>query len=248
MLIIRKEQIQAFEKAAMDRFEEEMVAHCKQYSTRLCEVIPPPQIHLSVQSAIESCSKYGFTNRGPIRLFIELTLLFGNDFDTDPQYAWSKGILHTQSDQMVLAQRLYERVIDYQEKVSDFNPASMLKALEILSGWTERHTYSSITEFTSAMLGEMERISPRKTAYVGRDGLTDLVLEACTEAENYGVSTVYGRALMGMLMFAFGHGFMEDPLCPWAKKNLEQTIPSDPAARAVSLGKEAFAFLEQITQ
>ncbi|MCK7510893.1 MAG: hypothetical protein MZV70_47025 [Desulfobacterales bacterium] len=72
MLTIRKEQMQAFEHAAMGRFEEEMAAHCREFSPRLCEVVGDDQVRLAVRGAIGRCIGHGFTNRGPIRLFIEM--------------------------------------------------------------------------------------------------------------------------------------------------------------------------------
>jgi hypothetical protein len=52
---------------------------------------------------------------------------------------------------------------------------------------------------------------------------------------------------MGMLIFAFGHGFMEDSLHPWTKTFLEQKPANTPEVRATSLQKEASAFLAQMT-
>lgn len=246
MLIIRKEQIQAFEQAAMVRFEKEMAAHCKAFSTRLCEVIGNGQVYLAIRQAIDRCSAYGFTNRGPIRLFIEAALLFGSAFDTDPQYAWSTKILNASSEQMVRAEKLYDRIIEYQAKVPAIEPADVIKALEDLSGLAKKHPSDSITQFTAAMLGEMDRLSHKKTAYTGSAPLTDLILEGCTQAEKNRLSTAFGQAMTGMLMFAFGHGFMADPLHPWAQTFLAQAPPGDPEIRARQLQKDALAFLRQL--
>jgi hypothetical protein len=97
------------------------------------------------------------------------------------------------------------------------------------------------------MLSEMGRVLPAKASYVGAAGLTDLILEGCAQARKHGVSTVFGRALMGMLMFAFGHGFMEDSLHPWTKTFLEQEPTNTPEVRATCLQKEASPFLAQMT-
>ena len=246
MLTIRKEQMQVFEQAAMGRFKEEMVAHCKEFSPALCTVIGDGQIRLAVRGAIERSSGYGFTNRGPIRLFIELMLLLGSTFDTDPQYPWTSEILNAASDQMIRAERLYERVLDYQEKVPDSDPARMRKVLQGLPEWAGKHESSSITAFVSSMLQEMARLLPEKTAYVGDEGLTDLVLKGCTEAERCQVLTIHGQAVMGVLMFTFGHGCMDDPLYPWIAQILTDKQVMDPTGRAVLLEKEACVFLERM--
>lgn len=86
MLIIRKEQMKAFENDALRRFEDEMVVHSKEFTPRLCKVIGDEQLRVALRQTMERADTYGFTNRGPIRLYIELMFLYGNDFDTDPQY------------------------------------------------------------------------------------------------------------------------------------------------------------------
>jgi hypothetical protein len=247
MLIIRREQMRVFEQAAMARFEEEMVVHCRRFPAHLGDMASDAQVRLAVQGAIRRCGGYGFTNRGPIRLFIEMTILFGCTFDTDPQYAWSSEILRATSDQMVRAERLYDRIIDYQDKVPGFKPTAMNLSLENLPGWAEKHASSSLTEFSTALLREMGRVLPAKASYVGAAGLTDLILEGSAQARKHGVSTVFGRALMGMIMFAFGHGFMEDSLHPWTKTFLEQKPANTPEVRAACLQKAASAFLAQMT-
>lgn len=246
MLMIRQEQMRAFEKAAMACFEEEMVIHCRKFSPRICEQIGDVMLRLAVQSAIGRCAAYGFTNRGPIRLFIEMTFLFGSAFDTDPQYTWSAEILRAPGDQMVRAERLYAKVMDYRKKVPDPDTGSTIRALENLTIWVEKNTLSSISEFVSAMIFEMNRIRPETAVYAGEAGLTDLLLEGCAEAEKHGFPTAYGQALMGMLMFTFGRGFLNDPLHPWTKPSLKQAPPGDPTGRALALKTAACAFLERM--
>jgi hypothetical protein len=246
MLMIRKEQMQAFEKAAMASFDQEMAIHCRKFSPHICEQIGDAMLRNTVQGAISRCAAYGFTNRGPIRLFIEMAFLFGSAFDTDPQFTWSAAILRAPADQMVRAERLYAKVMDYQKKVPNPDMAATIRALENLSNWVGKNTFSSISKFISTMILEMNRLRPAAAVYAGEAGLTDLLLEGCAEAEKYGFPTIYGQALMGMLMFAFGHGFLDDPLHPWTKPSLKQAPPGDPTDRALALKTAACAFLERM--
>jgi hypothetical protein len=83
-MIIRAEQMRVFEERAWQQFEEEMMAHSKDFSPRLCELIGDEQLRVAVRAAIARAMDYGFTNRGPIRLFVEMMFLCGSSFDTDP--------------------------------------------------------------------------------------------------------------------------------------------------------------------
>src|SRR5262245_22002667 len=67
MLVIRPGQMDAFEQSAYQQFEDEMMAHSKEFSPRLCEVLGDEQLRVVVRSAIDRARKFGFTCRGPIR-------------------------------------------------------------------------------------------------------------------------------------------------------------------------------------
>ena len=145
---------------------------------------------------------------------------------------------------MIRAERLHEKILDYQKNVPDLNPADIRKALEGLISRTGGLESSSITAFAADMLQAMALFSPQKTAYVGEEGLTDLVLEGCAKALDHQVLTLQDQAVMGILMFVFGHGCVDDPLYPWIAQSLEKNRSMDPAEGTRALAKEACAFLE----
>src|SRR6266446_3642611 len=128
---IRTEQIEVFEQAAVRNFEDEMVEHLADFSPPLFKVIKQDQMRQAVRFGMSQAGQYGLTLRGPIRLYLEMMLLFGSHFDTDPQYAWAADILKHQHSvtEMARAERLYQKTLDYQEKVSGPDDANTRKAL-----------------------------------------------------------------------------------------------------------------------
>jgi hypothetical protein len=96
------------------------------------------------------------------------------------------------------------------------------------------------------MLGEMRRIFPQKTAYVGEAPLTALIEEAVAEAQSYDFRSIREQALIVVLMFAFGHGCTNDPLYPWISNTLQDRKIVDAAARAKRLEKKAVTWLEHV--
>ena len=87
MLQIREEQMTVFEQgrpAAVRGRDGAFIA--RTFAPELCEVIGEEQLRVALRQAMARAAGYGFTYRGPIRLFIELMFLCGSAFDTDPQY------------------------------------------------------------------------------------------------------------------------------------------------------------------
>jgi hypothetical protein len=133
MLNIRPEQMAIFEKDGARRFEDEMLAHSKEFSPRLCELIGDDQLQVALKQSIGRAKEYGFSNRGPIRLYIELMFLAGSDFDTDPQYPGLGELLRGRDAEMVRAERIFERINDYRENVSGEYGVNARKALAYLA-------------------------------------------------------------------------------------------------------------------
>ncbi len=243
---IRRQQMEAFDRAALVAFENEMVVHSQGFSPRLCEVIGEQQLRVALRGAMERAGTYGFTNRGPLRLYIELMFLCGSGFDTDPQYPAIAEVLNGSGDQMVRAEQVYEGVVDYQGKVSGENNINVRKSLEFLSAFARKPVSLTSNDFAAKTLQEMTSSFPQKAAYIGEDSLTRLIHEGRTEARKYGFTTLRAEALIVVLMFAFGHGCTDDPLYPWISRTLKDKKIASPAARAKRLEKKALTWLDHV--
>lgn len=244
MLVIRSKQMKALEQAALGLFEEEMIDHSKDFSPRLCEVIGDEQFRVAVHSAIERAMSYGFTNRGPIRLFIEMMFLYGSAFDTDPQYPRVGIILRDPSDQMWRAEQIHKDQLHYLEEVSGPNALHVHIALRNLRAFAQRPISFSSDNFVAGMLQAAHNIFSEKASYIGKENLTALIEEGRTDAKNFGFSTGRGQALVVILMFAFGHGCARDPLYPWIQRTLQDERITAPADRAARLEKKALTWLD----
>jgi hypothetical protein len=245
-MLIRNAQIETFQEAALRRFEDEMVAHSREFTPRLCELLGEEQLRVALRQAMERADTFGFTNKGPLRLYIELMFLCGSDFDTDPQYVALGEILRASADQMERAQDLHERIGDYLDTVAGPDNANVNRALRELSNFARTTLRFSSHDFVPGLLREMNRIFPEKVDYVGEAGLKQLIDEGIAEAPKYGFAEVRQHTLIVVLMFAFGHGCTHDPLYPWISRTLQDEKIVDPAARAERLEKKARTWLDHV--
>jgi hypothetical protein len=246
MWSIRQEQTEAFRQYHLQKFEDEMVIHSKEVSPRLCKILGDKQVRTVVHAGMDRARGYGFTNRGPIRLFIELWYLFGSAFDSDPQYPWAGKILRASDDQMLRAEQLHQSTLDYQEEVAGPQQANTLMALKELTVLAARPFTFSSHDYVPGMLAEMARVFPQKAAYVGEEGLHAILREGGEEARKHRFSTLRGNVLLATLMFAFGHGCTRDLLYPWIARTLADERIIDSAARAARLEKKALTWLSNV--
>jgi hypothetical protein len=248
MLLIRKEQMEVFRSGALRLFEDEMIAHLAEFSPPLFKTVKEDQMRKVIRLGMNRADGYGFNLRGPVRLYLELMLLFGSFFDTDPQYPWAGEILTDRDTgpQMQRAEWLYERTRDYRQQVNGPKDAYTLSALRTIAVFARQPLQVSASDFVPLMLRETARVYPEKTAYVGDERLEMLIDEGTSTAKTHGFSTVRGAALTVVLMFAFGHGCFGDPLYPWIARTLNDERITDSEARARRLEKKALTWLDHV--
>lgn len=250
MWTIRQEQIDAFRQAALQQFEDEMVEHLKEFAPRHWKVMGEQDGRKAIRLGIERAEKYGFTNRGPVRFYIELMFMFGSDFDTDPQYPWAREVLKspTEMDQMLRADQLYERMEEYSSKVSGPNRRYLGEAMERLSHATPGDFIRPDMSLQQSILQGLKSIYPKKCDYLGDKVLDALVSHAFKIGQHYNFTTEKGQMLMVALVFAAGHGFPNDPMYSWIARRMDSKRWPDPTRRADELHSKAILYLKYILQ
>jgi hypothetical protein len=246
MLNIRPEQMAVFEKDGARRFEDEMLAHSKEFSPRLCELIGDDQLRVALKQSIGRAKEYGFSNRGPIRLYIELMFLAGSDFDTDPQYPGLGEVLRGRGAEMVRAERIFERINDYRENVSGEYGVNARKALAYLADFGRQPDPFTEDGLVSQLLAGMRASFPLKADYLGEPALLQLIAEGRAAAQRYGLKGARAEAMIVILMFAFGHGCVADPLYPWISQVLTDERITSAEARGQRLERKALTWLDHV--
>lgn len=246
MLVVRAEQMNCFKKAALLSFEEEMLAHFSNFAPQMIKSIGIEQTRKIIRLGMDQAAKYGFTYRGPVRFYLEMMLLFGSAFDTDPQYPWVAEILIQQDSdtQMQRAEFLYEKALDYQQKVSGPDDMHALAALKRIASLVRHPLTIPAENYISSMLKEIMQIYPQKAAYIGESALEAIIRKAAAGAQRQQFLTVRGVMLVSLLMLTLGHGCGADPLYPWVNKILVGQDTVDPGIKLQSLEKQFLEWLE----
>jgi hypothetical protein len=249
MVIIRKEQMQVFEHDVLRRFKEEMVQHLFQFAPTHCEGIGEENVLRVIALGMERSALYGFTNRGPVRFYLELMFLFGSYFDTDPQLPlWATEILQggTIDDQMARADCLHARTLEYRRVAIGPSNAYAQSAVQRFRGMAAQPLPFLRENLVDGLLAEIQKVYPERCTYVGERALRALIEEGIVTAERQALTTVRGMALCVLLMFQLGHGCFEDPLYPWIARTLEALPVEDSSMRAQRLERRAMVYLELI--
>lgn len=228
-----------------------MIVHCRLVAPAISATLDDLQLRDAIRRAIDAAREYGLTKRGPTRTYIEMCILFGSAFASDPQYSWLGKILDPAKPlpQMNQAKRLYRKASHYLRFVAGPDDNYARDALMRLSVAAQRSTLFQQqrgSRFSVSMLREAEAVYPEKVAYIGNAAVERLFQQADTNAENLGLKTVDARALFCTLEFSFGHGCADDPFLPWIRRTLEDRRIVDEKGLTDRLKKKSIVWLNHV--
>lgn len=212
MLIIRKDQIRAFESIDRPRFEKEMLKHVAEHFPKHFELIGEETILDVIRNGIERADDYGFTTRQQACLFIDFMIMIGHGFDDDPQIPWVADILNDETlDHKTRMDRIYDEIMTYLDHVIGkeevFPVTPWRNMLEYPIGQLEERIGGDIIQGTIAVLKE---IWPQKFRYVGQEQLESMCNEGIEAGHKYGLRDNRSIGLYLILMFLLGHRFDTD--------------------------------------
>ena len=236
----------AFRSATVSRFEAAMMERCKVLAPRRCGALRGDLLRVAVQAAIARAARHGFTFTGPVRLFVELSMLLGSGFDHDRQYAFARECLVGDSTQMQRAEALHARAIATLRSIQGAGERHADTDLEQLRELVTTVPTPGREGLEATALAMMARMQPHKYAHVAEPALRSLIAVAEAEAAWHGVSAPQDVLLIVALMYAFGQGCLEDPLYPWIADGLDRERGAGPARQAERLREQTLAWLAHV--
>jgi len=245
VLTIRKEQIEAFDKASLKAFEDEMVGHLRGFASRLAETCGEPALRVLIRLGVARAKAQGLTLRGPVRLFIELMVMFGSEFDKDPLLPWASAALDNPAvkDQMARAETLHRASLAYIETAVGPKDSYVIAALRRLDEEDIKGYDISSRNFEERAPRKLRAIYPQKCVVAGDPALLWLVRRGPILANDQGAPGDLGVVLFIVLPFLLGHAVASDPMYPWVKGALSDPQITDPGKRIERLYNRSRTYL-----
>ena len=89
MLRIREEQYEELGKVSLKQFADSMVKHIREFFPEQYDALGEPIVRNVIEYGVERAEAHGFENEPDVSMYIDLMLLLGSNFDTDPQLPWA---------------------------------------------------------------------------------------------------------------------------------------------------------------
>lgn len=120
MLVIRKEQRKKLSKYMADSFEDKLLLHFKEFFPKHFKMLGKETMQNTIHHGVQVAAAYDVSSRREVCYYISMMLMFGSDFDRDPQLPWAAELLNDRSldhhpDRVEL---VFQRALEYLDKVA----------------------------------------------------------------------------------------------------------------------------------
>ncbi|CQH07443.1 hypothetical protein [Yersinia mollaretii] len=90
MMAFSEGQLELLKTLSFKGYVSEVVSHCELMYPALVSLQGQERFSLHIEKAIALAKKTGFTQRGPVRFYIDMMILLGSNFEHDPQHQWAE--------------------------------------------------------------------------------------------------------------------------------------------------------------
>ncbi|CDM88585.1 hypothetical protein [Xenorhabdus bovienii] len=241
-----EEQCNKLKNYSINTYIDELVAHCNESYPYLEMQLGKEGLKTVLTDAIEKTKNAGFDQRGPVQFYIDMLILFGAGFQTDPPYSWVKELLdnHTHLGQLERITLLYHDLTRYLNEVhgeqDEHLKTSLLKLQSInIEGLNVQwNTYESNVD---ALLNSLY---PQKYRYIKQNSVKKIIQFGVEKSGQYGMKNANESAFLTLIMFLLGDQFDQDIFLPHLNKKLFRQYYSDTDSVIIKIEKEVKDYLK----
>ncbi|CDL82813.1 hypothetical protein [Xenorhabdus szentirmaii] len=241
-----EEQYNKLKIHAFNAYLDELLVNCNESYPHIEIKLGKEGLRTALTDAVEKAKNDGFDQRGPVQFYIDMYILFGTEFQTDPQYTWIKTILdnHTQLGQLEITTLLYHEVTRYFNEIQGEQDeylktsVSKLQNINIEGLNVQWNTYESNVD---ALLNSLY---PQKYQYIKQNDVKKLIQFGVEKSGQYGMGNANESAFLTLIMFLLGHQFDQDIFLPHLNKKLFNQYYSDTDSSVIKIEKAVKDYLK----
>jgi len=95
VLLIRDDQLSALRGVRQKEYEKRLAAHLKRYFPDTCAELGEKGLIDALRHGVERAKSYGIQAERDVVKYLNLTFVFGRDFDIDPRFPWAASMLRS---------------------------------------------------------------------------------------------------------------------------------------------------------
>lgn len=249
MLDISASQHHQLASASRERHVAGLMQRLAERHPDLVATLDPAALRAVVVEAVDAAGSWGFTQRGPIRLYLDLCIAFGSGFVDDPLYPWARAAVLPvdPATEPERAEALFASGCAAVDAIFGPQDEHRQASLEALLRWSRAPAQApSETGLGHQVISVLAALHPRKAAHAGEEALRALVIDAAEDCSRHGLDAKHGLMLLAVLKFSLGSSCLTDPAYPWIARVLGDDHLPGPPARQDALHRALVAWLADL--
>lgn len=122
MVVIRREQFEAFGSVHRQRFENWMARHIEQCFPQTFATLGDAAVRNAIRLGVRKAESYGITGQRDTCLFIDVMFAFGRDFDSDRGFPWASETLRSKAHPTDRIDRLHASSMEHAAEARGIAP------------------------------------------------------------------------------------------------------------------------------
>lgn len=250
MLIIRNRQIKDLELVRPETFRPRMLQHIANEFPETAEMCGEEGILRIIDSGLSRIGQYGLKSNFEACLFIDMTIMLGTGFDTDPLLPWARKILsEAYPDKTAQIERLMWSATDFQKKAIPEEGGYPLVTFTKMMDSDYDDLEDRIKTITDEeFLTFLNELWPQKFAQIPAEAFKSLFEQSISLAAGYRLTSKEAVRYYQLLMFLLGHRFDMDFQYAWMMNILTDPAYDDEYYKLCSLHFTVQKYFEAIIE
>lgn len=206
---ISTEQLALLDFYSKNAFINELSEHCKEMFPFIFNGLGTKRLKVSLAKLINNAKASNITQRGPLQLYIDMAIVLGSGFDTDPMYSCFRTVneQHSFGTELEKSMLVHDKFNRY---LADVMGESNLYILDFKNKLANEIFYGfSNVNFNEQVFDLLKSLYPQKCMYLGYDKVKDLICLGLENSDTYCLN-LSARAAFILVMFIVGHEFQSD--------------------------------------
>lgn len=206
---ISTEQLDLLDFYSKNAFVNELSEHCKEAFPFIFNELGSKNFKVGLANLINKAKASNIMQRGPLQLYIDMAIVLGSGFNTDPMYSCFGFVneQHSSGTELERSMLIYDKFNEYLTDVLGEGNIHILDFKNKLA--SERFDGFSNIDLNNQIFDLLKKLYPQKCMYLGCDKSNDLICLGLEKSDTYCLS-LNVRAAFVLVMFIVGHEFESD--------------------------------------
>lgn len=163
-----------------------------------------------IKRGVIEAKEYGYSQRGPVRLYLDVMLIAGAHFEKDPLYQWTDISREQNTSQIENSSYLYYKLHNYIDTVYGegdiYFSESEARFKELSAKRLPAEDNQSIDELHKLL----KYVHPQRYGFTGSGAVDKLLVYSNQYCDRYELKNGTYKSYVALIMFLFGFSFEND--------------------------------------